>query len=133
VGSVDEANAAKVEAVRANGPTLQHFIIVGSSRSGWVEYDAAMATASETFTPAVTRSTDPALIYFTSGTTGGPKMVLHTHASYPLAHVITGKYWLDLQPGDLHWNLSDTGLAQAAYSNLFGPWRMGAEIVRAHV
>jgi acetyl-CoA synthetase/medium-chain acyl-CoA synthetase len=129
---VDEANAAKVEAVRANCPTLQHFIVLGDARPGWMAYDEALATASETFTPAVTRSTDPALIYFTSGTTGGPKMVLHTHASYPLAHLATGKYWLDLRPEDLHWNLSDTGWAKAAYSNLFGPWLLGAAVFIQH-
>ena len=129
---VDEANAAKVEAVRANCPTLQHCIGLGEARPGWVAYDAAMATASETFTPAVTRSTDPAIIYFTSGTTGGPKMVLHTHASFPLAHITTGKYWLDLRPEDLHWNLSDTGWAKAAYSNLFGPWLLGAAVFIQH-
>src|SRR6266571_4319213 len=129
---VDEANAAKVEAVRANCPTLQHCIGLGEARPGWVAYDAAMATASETFTPAVTRSTDPAIIYFTSGTNGGPKMVLHTHASFPLAHITTGKYWLDLRPEDLHWNLSDTGWAKAAYSNLFGPWLLGAAVFIQH-
>src|SRR5437870_4750531 len=64
---VGEANAAKVEAVRANCPTLQHCIIVGHARPGWVEYNAAMATASETFIPVATRSTAPAIIYFTSG------------------------------------------------------------------
>ena len=66
------------------------------------------------------------MIYFTSGTVGYPKMVLHTHVSYPIGHIVTGKYWLDLKPTDLHWNLSDTGWAKAAYSNLFGPWIMGA-------
>lgn len=129
---VDNANAAKVEEIRAECPTLQHLIVVGSPRPGWTAYDAAIATASDAFTAAPTRSTDPALIYFTSGTTGGPKMVLHTNASYPLAHIVTGKYWLDLQPGDLHWNLSDTGWAKAAYSNLFGPWRMGAAVFIQH-
>jgi acetyl-CoA synthetase/medium-chain acyl-CoA synthetase len=52
-------------------------------------------------------------------------MVLHTQVSYPIGHIVTGKYWLDLKPTDLHWNLSDTGWAKAAYSNLFGPWIMG--------
>ena len=55
-------------------------------------------------------------------------MVLHTQASYPFAHLITGKHWLDLKPGDIHWNLSDPGWAKAAWSSLFGPWHMGAAI-----
>ncbi len=129
---VDEANAAKVDTIRADCPTLEQGIVVGGTRPGWISYEAVMATADEVFTPARTRGTDPAIVYFTSGTTGGPKMVLHTQASYPYAHVITGKYWLDLGPEDLHWNLSDTGWAKAAYSNLFGPWRMGAAVFIQH-
>src|ERR1041384_2238198 len=66
------------------------------------------------------------MIYFTSGTVGYPKMVLHTHASYPIGHTITGKYWLDLHEDDLHWNVSEMGWDKAAWSNLFGPWIMGA-------
>lgn len=87
------------------------------------ERDKAEAYAGERIA-----SDEPALIYFTSGTTGLPKMVLHTQASYPLAHMITGKYWLDLRPGDLHWNISDPGWAKAAWSSLFGPWHMGATV-----
>ena len=68
------------------------------------------------------------MIYFTSGTVGYPKMVLHTHASYPIGHIITGKYWLDLARDDLHWNAADNGWAKAAWSSLFGPWNMGAAL-----
>lgn len=125
---VDADNASKVEDIQANCPTLQHCLVLGAARPGWIDYDTAIAQASESFDPVETRSDEPAMIYFTSGTTGGPKMVLHTQASYPFAHIVTGKYWLDLRPDDLHWNLSDTGWAKAAYSNLFGPWRMGAAV-----
>ncbi|MFN8566073.1 MAG: hypothetical protein U0Z44_00835 [Kouleothrix sp.] len=58
-------------------------------------------------------------------------MVLHTRASYPIGHVITGKYWLDLRPGDLHWNMSETGWAKAAWSNLFGPLEHGRDAVHS--
>ena len=68
------------------------------------------------------------MLYFTSGTTGHPKMVLNTHASYPLAHIITGKFWLDNRPSDLHWTIADTGWAQAAWTCFFAPWTMGAAI-----
>ncbi|MGE5238773.1 MAG: acyl--CoA ligase [Chloroflexota bacterium] len=83
---------------------------------------------SQPFEGTRARSDGASILYFTSGTTGPPKMVLHTQASYPLAHLTTGKYWLDLRPGDLHWNLSDTGWAKAAWSSLFGPWHMGATV-----
>jgi acyl-coenzyme A synthetase/AMP-(fatty) acid ligase len=104
--------------------------IIGE-RQGWHDYrrerDKACAFEGER-----TLSNEPAIIYFTSGTTGPPKIVLHTQASYPFAHLITGRFWLDLRPGDLHWNLSDTGWAKAAWSSLFGPWHMGAAIFSFH-
>ena len=93
----------------------------------WIGYMEGKDTA-DAFEGERVASDDTALIYFTSGTTGPPKMVLHTQASYPLAHLITGKYWLDLRPGDIHWNISDTGWAKAAWSSFFGPWHMGATI-----
>ena len=59
-------------------------------------------------------------------------MTVHTNASYGIGHIITGKFWLDLKPGDLHWNLSDTGWAKAAWSSIFGPWNMGAAVFVQH-
>jgi acyl-coenzyme A synthetase/AMP-(fatty) acid ligase len=122
----DEEGALKVEQVANECPTLRLKIVLGAEREGWVNYGRAVAVAMSTLKPEPTHSDEPMMIYFTSGTVGYPKMVLHTHVSYPIGHIVTGKYWLDLKPTDLHWNLSDTGWAKAAYSNLFGPWIMGA-------
>ncbi len=122
----DEDGAGKVEQVADECPSLQLKILLGGEREGWVSYTRAVASASSTLKRESTRGDDPMMIYFTSGTVGYPKMVLHTHVSYPVGHIVTGKYWLNLKPTDLHWNLSDTGWAKAAYSNLFGPWNMGA-------
>lgn len=65
-------------------------------------------------------------MFFTSGTTGHPKMTQLSCASYGLGHAITAKYWMDLCPTDVHWNLADPGWAKSAYSNVFGPWINGA-------
>jgi len=119
-------DAIKVEdAVGAYGYTP--LLIIIGERQGWHDYIKKRNIAGA-FKGERALSDEPALIYFTSGTTGLPKMVLHTQASYPLAHMITGKYWLDLNLGDVHWNLSDTGWAKAAWSSFFGPWHVGATI-----
>ena len=124
----DADGAAKVDQVRAECPSLATLLQVGGEAGrGWLDFDREMSSAGAA--PAVdTASSDPSLIYFTSGTVGNPKMVLHTHASYPIGHQITGGLWLDLRPDDLHLNLSETGWAKAAYSSLFGPWCMGAAL-----
>jgi acetyl-CoA synthetase/medium-chain acyl-CoA synthetase len=105
----------------------------GPVPSGWTDYDGAIADASPELEPLVTASDDPSLIYFTSGTTGPPKMVLHTHASYGLGHSITADFWLEhLEPGVVHWNLSDPGWAKTAYAGYFGPWINGATSFVVH-
>src|SRR5437879_3437629 len=127
----DSEGAPKFDQVREQCPTVRVSVLVehthlGAERDGWLNYQAMLSDALPEFSGPKTRSDDPCLIYFTSGTVGYPKMVLHTHASYPIGHTITGKYWLDLHEDDLHWNLSEMGWAKAAWSNLFGPWVMGA-------
>ncbi|MGH3158255.1 MAG: AMP-binding protein, partial [Streptosporangiaceae bacterium] len=100
-------------------------IAVGDQVEGWRSYGDA-AGGSGRFEPdGVTQATDPLLLYFTSGTTAQPKLVEHTHASYPAGHLST-MYWLGLQPGDVHLNISSPGWAKHAWSNVFAPWNGGA-------
>ncbi|KFE71306.1 Acetyl-coenzyme A synthetase [Hyalangium minutum] len=105
---------------------VENWICLGKAPSPWVRYEPGAGTGVHGLTFEHTRADEPMLIYFTSGTTGMPKMVLHTQASYGLGHQITGRYWLDLTPEDRHLTLSDTGWAKCAWGKLFGPWSQGA-------
>jgi acetyl-CoA synthetase/medium-chain acyl-CoA synthetase len=100
--------------------------MVGGEHPGWIDFDEGTRKAAGQFSGPRTFSDDPGILFFTSATTGEPKMVLHTQASYGLAHRATGEFWLDLKPEDVHWNLADLGWAKAAWSSLYGPWHMGA-------
>jgi acetyl-CoA synthetase len=95
---------------------------------GWTPYSESHATQEEFFSDDVTKATDPLLLYFTSGTTSKPKLVGHTHASYPAGHLST-MYWIGIRPGDVHLNISSPGWAKHAWSNLFAPWNAGATIL----
>jgi acetyl-CoA synthetase len=100
-------------------------ITTGPGQPGWHSLEPAYAQ-SEAFTPdGPTQATDPLLLYFTSGTTSKPKMVVHSHQSYPVGHLST-MYWIGLQPGDLHLNISSPGWAKHAWSCFFAPWNAGA-------
>lgn len=118
--------AERFDKVADNCPNVKTKIVITAPRDGWLFYTDEVAKASDNFETAKTKSDDSCIVYFTSGTTGFPKMALHTHASYPIGHQITGKFWLDLTPEDMHWNISDTGWAKAAWSSFFGPWNCGS-------
>lgn len=103
-------------------------IAVGDDVDGWLHYDDFLDTAGG-FTPdGPTRASDPLFLYFTSGTTAQPKLVEHTHASYPIGHLST-MYWIALQPGDVHLNLAGAGWAKHAWSNIFAPWNAEATVL----
>ncbi|MFG2555687.1 AMP-binding protein [Streptomyces sp. NPDC048581] len=102
-------------------------ITVGGAREGWQTYEDAYAASAE-FTPdGPTGADDPLMLYFTSGTTARPKLVEHTHSSYPIGHLAT-MYWIGLKPGDVHLNISSPGWAKHAWSNLFAPWNAEATV-----
>jgi acetyl-CoA synthetase/medium-chain acyl-CoA synthetase len=129
----DPSGVEKLSQVRDQCPTIKVVVSVGElgepCPSGCVGYHPTVDAATLTWYDRRTLASDPCLIYFTSGTVGYPKMVVHTHASYPVGHtLVTGRYWLDLRPADLVWNLSEMGWAKAAWSNFFGPWGNGAAI-----
>src|SRR6516165_7507292 len=103
-------------------------IVVGGEAEGWHSYSSAFGFPAS-FTPeGVTRADDPLLLYFTSGTTALPKLVAHTQVSYPVGHLST-MYWVGIQPGDGHLNLSSPGWAKHAWSNVYAPWNAGATVL----
>ena len=127
-GSVKAVVAAAEFADRFTGlPAVPVRIAVDGPAEGWLEFSATYEMPAE-FATANTRADELLLLYFTSGTTSKPKLVAHTHASYPIGHLST-MYWLGLQPGDVHLNLSSPGWAKHAWSCVFAPWNAEATVL----
>ncbi len=125
------ANAPKVDAACAATafPALKHKVLIDGGAAGWTDLGEMTADAPLRLAPGsheTTSAEDPFMIYFTSGTTKYPKMVLH-RCSYPLGHLRTALLWHDIKPHDLIWVLSDTGWAKAAWG-MYGQWIAGAAI-----
>ncbi|MGW2641167.1 AMP-binding protein [Streptomyces sp. NPDC001348] len=99
----------------------------GLPEEGWEPYEDAYTAPAEFLPDGPTLADDPLMLYFTSGTTAHPKLVEHTHTSYPIGHLAT-MYWLGLKPGDVHLNISSPGWAKHAWSNLFAPWNAEATV-----
>jgi acetyl-CoA synthetase len=130
---VDRGRAAHVVVRSADAPKFADVpgeytrIAVGEPVDGWLGF-ADSEDAPTTFTPdGVTSADDTLLLYFTSGTTARPKLVRHTHVSYPVGHLST-MYWIGLEPGDVHLNISSPGWAKHAWSNVFAPWNAEATV-----
>ncbi len=131
VDRVERGNARHVVARAADAPKFANVagdytrIAVGEPTPGWQDYRSAYDQAAD-FTPdGTTAASDTLLLYFTSGTTAKPKLVEHTHVSYPVGHLST-MYWIGLRPGDVHLNISSPGWAKHAWSNVFAPWNAQA-------
>jgi acetyl-CoA synthetase len=126
----EDSITERVDKARPDCPGLNLLVQVdGRAGNGWLDYEAIMAEA-EADCPRSDRTpggADPMVIFFSSGTTGLPKMVLHNH-KYPFSHYTTGAIWHDLEPGDIHLTLSDTGWGKSVWGKFYGQWMAGAVI-----
>ena len=123
----DSENAAKIdEAEVLSGEFISLKISVNGTRQGWVSFEK-MYDESRMADAADTNADDPLFLFFTSGTTGMPKVVTHTHVSYPMGHLTTAS-WIGIKQGDVHYNISQPGWAKFAWSSFFAPWNVGATI-----
>ena len=123
----DPVSAEKIDrAEQSTGRSIPIKLIAGGERPGWTSVDASRTEPSEA-PAAATRSDDPLFLFFTSGTTGLPKIVTHTHASYPVGHLTTSA-WVGVRPQDVHSNISQAGWAKFAWSSFFAPWNVGATV-----
>lgn len=127
ISTADGETAEQVDEAQAESPTLEIKIIARGKRDGWLSFHEGMEAASEHFErpqgDEATKATDRMLMYFTSGTTGFPKMVSHDFA-YPLGHIMTAKHWQNVQPDGLHLTVADTGWAKAGWGKIYGQWIM---------
>jgi acetyl-CoA synthetase len=121
-----------IEESESKSPTLKIKMMIGEERNGWLNFTKGMEMSSEMFSRPVsdqsTINTDIMLLYFTSGTTGMPKMVNHDYI-YPLGHILTAKYWQNVQDDGLHFTVADTGWAKSAWGKIYGQWLSGSAVM----
>ncbi len=127
ISTTDENVPARIEEALPNCPTVEIKFTVKGAREGWLDFDSLLKAESDEFERQDTLATDPMLLYFTSGTTGMPKMVVHDF-SYPIAHIVTAKYWHNVNPDGLHLTLSDSGWMKFMWGKFYGQWFMEAGV-----
>ncbi len=126
IAAQDENILEHVDAAMAASPTLEHRVLLGGAREGWESFDELLSEGDEGFVPPVRAGgDDPMLMFFTSGTTGMPKMVLHDF-NYPLGHIITAVYWHKVLDDGLHISVADTGWAKCGWGKCYGQWIAGS-------
>jgi len=131
VALADAANAEKVDLAEAKfDKKIKLKLIVGAEREGWINVEEVFKESTEA-EGEDTNADDDLFYFFTSGTTGMPKIVVHSHFTYPVGH-LTSATWIGLRKGDLHYNISQPGWAKFFWSSFFGPWNMGATILGYH-
>lgn len=127
----DEFVLTQVDEAAKEAPCLKNKILVVDKREGWMDFEDEIAKFPDTFERPTgkdaTQINDIMLVYFTSGTTGMPKMVQHNFA-YPLGHIVTAKYWQQVQENKLHMSVSDSGWAKFGWGKIYGQWVCGATI-----
>ncbi len=131
VAVADEALLTEIDTSRAESPTLANRVIVGGKRDGWISFDEGVKKQDPVFKrptgEAATANSDLMLLYFTSGTTGYPKMVSHNF-TYPLGHILTACFWQQVKNDKLHLTVADTGWAKSAWGKIYGQWIGGAVV-----
>lgn len=130
--SVNETEVLQhIENSQEKSPTLKIKAVVGGTREGWLDFDRELELASADFErptgELAAKNEDIMLLYFTSGTTGMPKMVQHNF-TYPLGHILTARYWQNVKEGGLHLTVADTGWAKAAWGKIYGQWICGCAV-----
>lgn len=126
IAAQDENILEHVDAAMADSPTLEHRVLLGGMREGWESFDELLSEGDEGFVPPEhAGGDDPMLMFFTSGTTGMPKMVLHDF-NYPLGHIITAVYWHKVLDDGLHISVADTGWAKCGWGKCYGQWIAGS-------
>ena len=127
----DDYVCGEVEKALPEAPSIENIIVAGGVREGWISYENLLEEGSETWIRPVgdkaTKNSDIMLIYFTSGTTGMAKAVCHSFV-HPLGHIITAKYWQQVQEDRLHMSVSDSGWAKFGWGKIYGQWICGATV-----
>jgi len=131
VAVAEDEVIAHIEDALPESPTVKYIALVGGSREGWLDFDAEIEKASPDFIKPtgeeLPSNSDISVLYFTSGTTGMPKMVQHDF-TYPLGHILTAKFWQNVQDGGLHLTVADTGWAKALWGKIYGQWLCGSAV-----